>query len=135
MKAAGSSGSVGRGTSQQRTSLEAGRAQAPLGLTRAGELPRREADELRRELARHRIDRLAHARDVPLSPALGLEPPPPRSARASVAPQALVVAHPVQGRGRHDRVDGLSSSSSSTSWHQTCARPPRRSRGQLDHLA
>ena len=72
---------------------------------------------------------------LPSPPHWASSRPPPRRARARIAPQALVVGHPVEcGRG-HDRVDLPVELSSSTSRQQTSARAPRRCAGQLHHLA
>ncbi len=104
MNAGGSSGTVGRGSSQQRTCSKPDRASRPAVSSGRGEVPGREADELRRELAGDAIDRLADAGDVPLSPALDLEPSAVVQGPRQHRPQALVIAYPVQRGGGDDRV-------------------------------
>src|SRR5450755_2232734 len=84
---------------------EAGISQPSLGLLRRGEDPGRPADELGSAVTRDRFNYLPNAVDIALASALDLKDAAWPKGPCQPAPQAIVVAYPVQRRGRDHDID------------------------------
>jgi hypothetical protein len=103
-------GPLWRGLQPALRAGEAGGEQAPLGLARAGVVPRRSPAEEVLGVGTTRENRLgvpAQHVDVALSPALRDELPARAQRGVQAREQAIVIGDPVKRRRRQDRVDRL----------------------------